>query len=252
MRRFRSVAAILAAGAALVLLAGWWRSRNVGAVQRGFSAAERNGCFNCHGPAGLAGFDGPAAVGTVPALGGELAGRPLAEAAIRRWILEGRPEAGGEAGAGREDGGILRMPAFRGVLSARELDDVVAYVQAVAGGDLPAVGPARDGHEAASRLGCFQCHGPAGRGDAPNPGSLKGYIPSWSGLDFPELVRDDGEARAWVLDSGPRRLREHPLARFFLARQVIKMPAYRGRISEAEMEAVLAYIRWLRRARAAG
>jgi mono/diheme cytochrome c family protein len=247
MRSLRSVAAILAAGAALVLVAGWWRSRNVGAVQRGFAAAERNGCFNCHGPAGLAGFEGPAAIGTVPALGGELAGRPLAEPAIRQWILDGRP-ASDEGG---EDG-VLRMPAFRGVLSAGEVDAVVAYVQAVAGADLPAAGPARDGHEAAARLGCFLCHGPAGRGDARNPGSLKGYIPSWSGADFPELVRDDSEARAWVLDGGPRRLREHPVARFFLARQVIKMPAYRDRISEADVAAVLAYIHWLRRERAPG
>jgi mono/diheme cytochrome c family protein len=250
MRSFRSVAATLAAGAVLVLVAGWWRSRNLGAVQRGFAAAERNGCFNCHGPAGLAGFDGPAAIGAVPALGGELAGRPLAEPAIRRWILEGRPAH--LEGDGGDEGGVFRMPAFRGVLSAREADEVVAYVQAVAGGDLPAAGPARDGHEAAARLGCFQCHGPAGRGDAANPGSLKGYIPSWAGADFPELVRDDSEARAWVLDGGPRRLREHPVARFFLARQAIKMPAYRGRISEAEIEAVLAYIGWLRRDRAAG
>jgi mono/diheme cytochrome c family protein len=254
VRSFSAVAAILAAGAALVLVAGWWRSRNVGAVQRGFAAAERNGCFNCHGPAGLAGFDGPAAIGAVPALGGELAGRPLPELEIRRWILDGRPAraGGGAADQEGEADSLLRMPAFRGVLSAREVDEVVAYVQAIAEVEFPPEGRAREGHAAAGRLGCFQCHGPAGRGDPPNPGSLKGYIPSWSGADFAELVRDESEARAWVLDGGPRRLREHPVARFFLARQVIKMPAYRGRISEAEVEAVLAYVRWLRRDRAAG
>jgi mono/diheme cytochrome c family protein len=246
MRAFPSVAAILAAGAVLVLGGAWWRSRNVGTVQRGFVAAERNGCFNCHGPGGLGGFEGPPAIGVVPALGGDLAG-PLRESDIREWIQEGRPaQGGGGSGEIHEADTLLPMPAFRGVLSERETDDIVAYVKAVAEVDAPPPGVAREGREAAHRLGCFQCHGPGGRGDLPNPGSLKGYVPSWSGADFPELARDENEMRAWVLDGGPRRLREHPVARFFLSRQVIKMPAYRGRISDAEVEAVLAYIRWLR------
>ena len=37
-------------------------------------------------------------------------------------------------------------------------------------------------------LACTGCHGPQGRGSPPNPGSLKGYIPSWDGADYPDLV----------------------------------------------------------------
>ena len=249
MRAARGFGVLVALAATFTLGASWWRTRNLGAVQRGFTAAQRRGCFNCHGPGGLSSFEGPPAIGGVPALGGDLQVRTPSEAEIREWILDGRPaRAGGAVEEAHEDDSLFRMPAFRGVLKAQELDDVVAYVKAIGGVEVPAEGPARAGHEAASGLGCFHCHGPGGRGDPPNPGSLKGYVPSWSGADFTELALDETEVRAWILDGAPPRLREHPVARFFLTRQVIRMPAYRGRISDAEVEAVLAYIRWLRHA----
>jgi mono/diheme cytochrome c family protein len=244
VRLTHGLTAICALAASLGLGATWWRGRNKGPVQRGFATAQRHGCFNCHGPGGLSGFEGEPGIGGVPALGGELPARGPSEAEVRDWILEG---TAGKAAAGEEPAALLRMPAFRGILSAREVDDVVAYVKAIGGADLPRDGLAADGHEIATRFGCFQCHGPGGRGDPPNPGSLKGYVPSWSGADFLELARDETETRAWVMDGAPPRLREHPVARFFLARQAIQMPAYRGRISDAQMEALLAYIRWLRR-----
>ena len=103
------------------------------------------------------------------------------------------------------------------------------------------------GRDTAARLGCFTCHGPQGRGDTPNPGSLKGYVPSWSGADFPELARDEGEIREWVKDGSPKRLRENPVAAFFLGRQAIRMPAYGERVTEEEMRRIVAYIGWLRR-----
>ena len=102
------------------------------------------------------------------------------------------------------------MPAWRGRLSPAEVDHLVAYVKAVSDFD-PVPEAAAAGRDAAARLGCFACHGPQGRFDTPNPGSLKGYIPAWSGADFPELARDDGEIREWVRDGGPRRLRENPV-----------------------------------------
>ena len=80
----------------------------------------------------------------------------------------------------------------------------------------------------------------------PNPGSFKGVIPSWEGDDFLELVRDDEELRGWILDGGIPRLIDHPIARRFIARQVVSMPAYRGVLEDGELEALVAYIRWLR------
>ena len=76
--------------------------------------------------------------------------------------------------------------------------------------------------------------------------AFKGYIPAWDGADFPELARDDLEIRAWILDGGTRRAYGNPAARWFLERQPIKMPAYRGRLTEEEVARVIDYIHWLR------
>jgi mono/diheme cytochrome c family protein len=36
------------------------------------------------------------------------------------------------------------------------------------------------------------------------------------------------------------------VARFFLRRQAVQMPAYGGRLTDAELDALVAYIRWVR------
>jgi hypothetical protein len=61
------------------------------------------------------------------------------------------------------------------------------------------------------------------------------------------LARDDREIREWIRDGSPKRLRENPVAAFFLRRPAIRMPAYESRVSDDEVERIVAYIRWLRR-----
>ena len=127
-----------------------------------------------------------------------------------------------------------------------QVDDLVAYVRALAAAEVPEDPAARKGHAVAERLGCFRCHGPGGRGAGSNPGSLKGYIPPWDGRDFAELVVNERELREWILDGRPQRLQANPLARFFLDRQAIRMPAFRGHVTEEELRALEAYIGGLR------
>jgi len=240
---------VLIACVLLAVLAGvtglqWWRTHAIGPVQRGARAAAARGCLSCHGAAGRAADpEGVRGIGPIPSFEhDDVAAYARSEAEIREWIQDGKPrrlrEDGGEPGA------LLQMPAWRGVVSARELDELVAYVKAVSGFD-PVPDRVLPGREAAAQLGCFACHGPAGRGDTPNPGALKGYVPSWSGSDFRELARDDAEVREWIRDGSPRRLREHPLAAFFMRRQAIRMPAFGARVSEDELRQLTAYIRWL-------
>jgi len=246
-----AVALVLVLGAAGYGLALHWRTRNVGPVQRGFRVAEVKGCFGCHGPGGLLGHPDPGGgVGGVPAFSqADVQSYARDDGEVREWILDGmskrmREELGSRPAAERP---LLNMPAWRDLLSRRELDDLVAYVKAVSDFETPAEEKAEAGREAAARLGCFTCHGPQGRGNPPNPRSLKGYIPSWDGADLPELARDDGEVREWILDGSPRRLRENPLAALFLKRQALQMPAYRGRISNEQVGHIVDYIRWLRK-----
>ncbi len=241
------VLALLVAGAGAAVY--WWRTHNIGPVQRGLSVASAHGCFACHGPGGVTGLaDAGPGIGDVPAFSHEeLRASAHNEGEIREWILDGQPRrVHEEAGMSDQRTPLLRMPAWRSVLSDGEVRDLLAYVKAVSDFDLPPKGPILDGHEVAAKRGCFACHGPQGRGNAPNPGSLKGYIPSWDGADFPDLARDEAEVREWILDGSPRRLRESRLAAFFLGRQVVQMPAYRGRLGDDEVGRLLDYVRWLR------
>ena len=103
------------------------------------------------------------------------------------------------------------------------------------------------GLERAEKLGCTGCHGPGGRFARRNPGSLKGYVPSWDGADFPELVRDSTEFRQWVEHGISDRFEHNAAARFFVKRAALHMPAYQKHLDPADVPALWAYVRWLRR-----
>lgn len=244
---------------ALLLLAGllayggfrWWRTKNVSAVQRGWTVAHERGCFTCHGPGGIRGMADPGHGNEeIPAWSGGLITMYASnEAEIREWILDGvtkRVREDPEQAKLREKA-IIQMPAWRGMISEAQLHDLVAYVKAASDFEKPEEAGAEQGRQVATSFGCFNCHGPQGRGTMPNVRAFKGYIPAWDGADFPDLARDDQEIREWILDGATRRFMAHPLARWFLERQPIKMPAYRGHISDQELDRLVDYIRWLRK-----
>jgi mono/diheme cytochrome c family protein len=228
-----------------------WLGENVSPVQRGWTVAYSKGCFTCHGPGGLRGMPDPGhGLGDVPTFSGGLIGMYAQnEQEIREWVLDGLPKRirDDPEQLKLREGATIRMPAWRGMISSRDLDDLVAFVKAAADFEKPDEGRAEQGRQIAERVGCFGCHGPQGRGSMPNVRAFKGYIPAWDGADFPELAQDDGEIRLWVLDGGIKRLYANPFARWFFERQPIKMPAYRGQLTEAEVERLIDYIHWLRR-----
>lgn len=254
MRWIRIAVLLAVAASATALGLSWWRGKNRSAVQRGYAAAEAKGCFACHGPGGL-GFEGKGVpnpgydYGDVPPWSaGVMMMYAENEGEIREWIMDGLPRRI------RNDPeqmkirakAVVAMPAWRGLLSDRELGDIVAYIKAVADLEKPQDAAALAGRAVAAKYGCFGCHGPQGRGSMPNVRAFKGYIPSWDGPDFDELARDDNEVREWILDGVCRRLAGNAAARFFLDRQPIKMPKYRGFIADEEIDQIVAYVRWLR------
>jgi cytochrome c553 len=228
-----------------------WFAQKATPAERGYRVAEKLGCFTCHGPLGKQGVKNPgAAEGEVPAWdGGNYMMYVTAPGETREWILYGAPKRKLEEPEHDHNEhaaqALIQMPAYEGFLSEEDLKNLVAFYDSVAWAkSLPR--EAALGRSLARSHGCFSCHGEEGRVRQPNPGSLKGYIPSWEGDDFAELVHDDAELRAWIEDGNIPRLQGNPAARFIMDRQRIKMPAYRGVLSEEEIDRVIAYIRWLR------
>jgi mono/diheme cytochrome c family protein len=218
--------------------------------QRGRALAARLGCFNCHGPGGRGGVPNPGSKGgEVPSFHeGTIMMYAHSDQELREYILDGAPQAKLARPEYRAEieGQALRMPAYRPEVSARQADDLVAYLRAASG----LLGPPDDtlaakGADAAISAGCFNCHGDLGIGGLPNPGSLKGYIPGFGGPDFDELVRSDDELRAWITEGVIPRLRDDRLASFFLERQRVKMPGYRDLLAPADVDALVAYVRWI-------
>jgi len=245
---------IAAALAAFLFVALYPR---IPAAERGRRLAEETGCFGCHGPGGARGAANPGRQdGGVPNFEGDLMMYADTEDEIRQWIRDGvtKARAASETWRAEREQGALAMPAFGGRLGRRQIEDLVAYVMAVSGTHAPPEGSAAArGLERADALGCSGCHGAGGRIARPNPGSLKGYVPSWDGADFAELVKDRAEFDAWVEDGAPPRLAANPLARFFLERAVLKMPAYREHLEPGDLDDIRAYVEWLRgHARATG
>jgi mono/diheme cytochrome c family protein len=259
MRARRRATFVMILGAVLLLengaLAVWlgarhFRTPQSAPLERGRRVAERLGCFTCHGPDGGRGVPNPGSrSGNVPVWrGGTLMMFAESDAEISEWILDGAPRRlrAQPDFAHERAQALLAMPAFRGKVEGRDFEDLLAFFRAVAAADPVDDVTAARGREIAVDRGCFGCHGPQGRGNASNPGSFKGYIPSWDGPDFPDLVQSDAELREWILDGSARRLREHPIARHFLAQQAIRMPAFRPHLGADEVDALVAYIHWLR------
>jgi mono/diheme cytochrome c family protein len=240
---------LLILAAAAVAAVALMRSPRLTPEERGRRLAERAGCFACHGAEGRDGAANPGrADRTVPGFGDAVMMYAKTEQDLREWIRDGvtRRRSQSQSWRADRDRGTLRMPAFGRRLSPGEIDDLVAFVAARAGMAEPADSLAGAGLERSHALGCTGCHGAGGRFTRPNPGSLRGVVPAWSGSDFPELVRDRAEFEQWVKRGCSDRFAANPLARSFLRRATLHMPAYERQLAPGDLDALWAYVQWLR------
>ena len=240
--------AVLALAVSSRRIPGWyWALRTDNPVRRGAVLAAREGCLSCHAPRGSQEFANPGSRwGTVPSFfRGNAMMYVKSPEGIATFIAEGH--AGDAAPAkGANPPPPFRMKAFKGRLNSRQIQDLAAFVLAADGYLVPSEGPVAKGAELALKYGCESCHGAGGSGGVPNPKSLTGSVPGWVGPDFAELVRDRKEFEEWVLDGRSARMKRSGAASFFLHRASLQMPAFRGALSEQDLDGVWAYVLWLR------
>jgi mono/diheme cytochrome c family protein len=219
------------------------------AAERGRRLAERMGCFGCHGPGGIRGASNPGRKdGVVPGFEGDVMMFAKSPDEIRQWITTGTTEKRrvSETWQAEKRAEAIKMPAFGKRLEPRQIDNLVAFVRASSGSPEPPDSLSAYGLERADSLGCTSCHGAGGRFARPNRGSLKGYLPSWDGEDFPELVKNREEFGEWVEDGVSKRLAANRTAEFFLDRAVLHMPSFRKHLAPGDVDALWAYVEWLR------
>jgi mono/diheme cytochrome c family protein len=185
-------------------------------------------CAQCHGPNGEGGVS-PA----VPAL--TSAGKTLTATQLRSIIDHGLGESANPR--------TPYMPVWGAVISARQVNELVAYIRA----GLPSVpdatpvsvprgqGAAVAGAALYVRDGCINCHGPNGLGGVPNPLSEDKTIPSLSGADFRQEFDTDKKIED-VIRSGSVIGRA----------PIVSMPHWGGILSGADLAALVAYLKTLK------
>jgi cbb3-type cytochrome c oxidase subunit III len=185
-------------------------------------------CAQCHGPNGRGGIST-----AVPAL--KIVGKAFTASQLRTIINHGLGESANPTSP--------YMPVWGQVISARQVSALVAYVHA----GLPAVagatpqpvqtdqGPVVAGSQLYVRYGCINCHGPNGLGGVPNPQSPDKSIPPLSGADFFHQFNTDQKIID-VIRSGSVIGRA----------PIVSMPHWGGILSDAQLHALVAYIKTLR------
>jgi mono/diheme cytochrome c family protein len=104
--------------------------------------------------------------------------------------------------------------------------------------DLPA---AERGRRIAERTGCFGCHGPGGLRGAQNPGRTDKSVPNFED-DLMMYAKTRAEIREWIHDGVPRRKAASATWRADRARGALKMPAFKRRLRERQIDDLVAYV----------
>jgi mono/diheme cytochrome c family protein len=185
-------------------------------------------CGACHGEQGR-GDVSP----DVPRL--DTIGQALTEEELGTIIRKGLGEPG--------DASKPYMPVWGPLISARQVAELVAYIQAglpaVPGAEAP-VAPTHQGPEVAGavlyqRYGCVNCHGPNGLGGVPNPADPAGPIPPLSGRGFRREFDTDEAILTFIRDGSV--LGEAP---------IVSMPHWGGIIPDRDLQSLLAYLKSLK------
>jgi hypothetical protein len=103
------------------------------------------------------------------------------------------------------------------------------------------------GEQLARRYHCFNCHGQLGQGGLANSRSFKGYVPGYFGRDFRILTRNANpkSVRQWIMYGVDPTILDNPLtgriAKFFFARQAIRMPSFKS-LEPDEIDLLVNYV----------
>ena len=181
-------------------------------------------CAQCHGIGGVGGVSPD-----VPSLSS--IGSALTVAQLTTIINHGLGESANPTKP--------YMPVWHGIVSPRQVSELVAYIRAglpaVPGATPPVVptdqGAAVQGSVLYVRDGCINCHGPNGLGGVPNPQSPDKTVPPLTGSNFTGQFNTPAKI-ADVIRSGSVIGRA----------PIVSMPHWGGILPQSDVNALIAYL----------
>jgi cytochrome c oxidase subunit 2 len=203
--------------------------------ETGRKLLAKHGCLACHSAIGTA-KDGPTFQG--------LYGRKVALEGDREVVADEEylRESIEDPGAKIVRGFPNVMPPFKGRISGDEVTAIIAYLKTISEGKPPEemaekreIPPEEKGKALAAQLGCLSCHSTDGS---------KSMGPTWKGLYGSRVPLEDGRTvkaderflRESILDPQAKIVKGFPPA----------MPAFRGRISDDDVAALIAFLKTLK------
>src|SRR5213595_1542966 len=105
----------------------------------------------------------------------------------------------------------------------------------------PHLTPAERGRRVAERTGCFGCHGPGGLHGANNPGRTDKSVPNFAD-DVMMYAKTPEEIHEWIHNGVTHKKANSVTWRTDRDRGTLKMPAFKDRMNERDMDDVVAYV----------
>jgi len=197
-------------------------------VAAGAHAFVQFACAQCHGENGQRGVSPD-----VPAL--SEAGKALTVAQLTDIIDHGLGESANPTKP--------YMPVWGAVISKRQVAELVAYIRAglpTVADATPVAVPQGQGDAVAGaalyvRDGCINCHGPNGLGGVPNPQAPDKAIPPLAGVDFRKEFNTDKKIPDFIRSGSV--IGRAP---------IVSMPHWGGILSDADLKALVAYLKTLK------
>ena len=109
----------------------------------------------------------------------------------------------------------------------------------------PRLPAAERGRRLAERTGCFGCHGPGGTRGAANPGRTDKTVPNFLD-DVMMFAETPGEIHEWIHNGVTRKRAASRTWQLEKDRGVLRMPAFRRDLEPGDLDAMWAYVQWLR------